>query len=56
MQLTYINEFYNLVLYYFLRSVTILTGFSVLVSCNQLFGDPIQCDLVSQQSGCQNIQ
>ena len=30
-----------------LRSVTIVTGFSVLVSGNQFFGDPIQCDLVS---------
>ena len=28
------------------RSVTLVTGCSILVSSNQLFGDPIQCDLV----------
>ena len=27
-----------------------LVGFSILISCNQYFGDPIQCDLVSQYS------
>lgn len=30
---------------YYQWSVTLLTGFSVLISCNQLFGDPISCDL-----------
>ena len=33
---------------YFHRSVTLHTGFSVLVCTNQFFGDPIQCDLVSE--------
>lgn len=26
-------------------STTMLVGFSILISCNQYFGDPIQCDL-----------
>ena len=30
------------------RSVTLVTGCSILVSSNQLFGDPIQCDLVKE--------
>ena len=30
------------------RSVTLVTGCSILVSSNQLFGDPIQCDLVKK--------
>ena len=34
------------ILYFLIRSVTMLVGFSVLVSCNQFFGDPIQCDMV----------
>ena len=35
---------------YFHRSVTLHTGFSVLVCTNQFFGDPIQCDLVSENT------
>ena len=42
---------------YFLsyRSVTLHTGFSVLVCTNQFFGDPIQCDLVSFDLSMSNI-
>ena len=35
---------------YFHRSVTLHTGFSILVCANQFFGDPIQCDLVSENT------
>ena len=37
------------------RSVTLHTGFSVLVCTNQFFGDPIQCDLVSFDLSMSNI-
>ena len=45
------NLFFNFILCnWYYRSTTMLVGFSILISCNQYFGDPIQCDLVSKYS------